>query len=127
MTGEWIGFTSIVGPVIVLGLLFWFRHRNRQDMQQTIRMALDKGHELSPELIDRLGHPKAPKDKDLRLAVIWLAIAVGCAAFGFAVPDPSDHAPRALLAIAAFPFAIGAAYLIMWRFTSRDSDETERG
>ncbi len=89
-------------------------------MQHTIRMALDKGHELSPELIDRLGHPKPTKDKDLRLAFIWLAIAGGFALMGVAVPDPSGNALQGLLATAAFPLCIGVAYILIWRFAGRD-------
>ena len=97
----------------------WFRYRMRGDLQQTIRTAIDKGQELTPELIDRIGNPKPPKDKDLRLALIWLALAAGLALCGLAVPDPSGHALQGMLASAAFPFAIGVAYLIMWRFTER--------
>ena len=41
-----------------------------------------------------------------------MALAVGLALCGFAVPDPSGHAFRGTLAGAAFPFAIGVAYLI---------------
>jgi hypothetical protein len=87
-------------------------------MQETFRIALEKGHELTPEIIDRLGHPQASKDKDLRLGVIWLALAVGLVLIGFAVPD--EDALRGLLAGAAFPFAIGIAYLILHRFTDRN-------
>jgi hypothetical protein len=115
-----IPVTMFIGITVVLSLYFWFRYRGRLDMQETIRLALEKGHELSPEMIDRLGHPKAPKDRDLRLALIWLALAVGLALCGLAVPDPSGETLRGTLAGAAFPFALGAAYLVMWRFTSRD-------
>lgn len=87
-------------------------------MQDTIRAAIDKGQELSPEVIDRLGHPKQPKDKDMRLAVIWLAIAVGLVLIGFAVPEP--EALRGTLAGAAFPFTIGMAYLFLHKFAKRD-------
>lgn len=117
---------DIVIPVVMFGgmtivacFFFWSRYRNRADAQQTIRMALDKGQELSPELIDSLGHPRAPKDKDLRLAIIWLAIAAGLVLIGVVVPDGGEEAFRGLLAGAAFPFVIGVAYLIMWRFTDR--------
>ncbi|HNP34510.1 MAG TPA: DUF6249 domain-containing protein [Woeseiaceae bacterium] len=105
---------------IVLYAYFLFRYKGRQDTQQTIRLALDKGVELSPELVDRLGYPKAPKDKDLRVAIIWLALTVGLVLCGFAIPDDSGEALRGVLTGAAFPFALGVAYLIMWRFTSRD-------
>ena len=118
MTGEWIGFSAIVGPVILVAIFFWFRTKSRADMQATVRAALDKGQELSPELIDRLGQPKQPKDKDFRLAVIWLAVAVGLVLVGFAVPEP--EALRGTLAGASFPFAIGVAYLILHKFTDHD-------
>jgi hypothetical protein len=88
-------------------------------MQQTFRAALDKGQELTPEIIDRLGHPKASKDKDLRLGVIWLALAVGLVAFGFGIPDEEDVA-RIFAGIAAFPFAIGVAYMILHKFTDKE-------
>ncbi len=116
-----IPITMFAGITIVLCLFFWFRYRMRGEMQKTIRSAIDKGQELTPEIIDRLGNPKASKDKDMRLAAIWLALAVGLALCGLAVPDPTGSALRGMLAGAAFPFAIGVAYLIMWRFTGRSS------
>ena len=87
-------------------------------MQDTIRVALEKGHELSPDLIDRLGHPKAPKDRDLRLGIIWVAVAIGFALFSFAIPE--EDATRPMLGIAAFPFVIGVAYLLLNKFAKRD-------
>jgi Domain of unknown function (DUF6249) len=118
---------DIVVPFILFGsitvlvsLYLWFRYRGRADMQETIRLALDKGQDLSPEIIDRLGHPKAHKDRDLRLALIWLALAVGLALCAVAVPDPSGMAWRGILAGAAFPFSLGVAFLIMWRYAGRD-------
>jgi len=116
---ETIPIVMFLGLTIVFCVLFWFRYRARREMQETFRLALDKGHELTPEIIDRLGHPKASKDKDLRLGVIWLAITVGLVLCGFAIPDHGSDALRGLLAAAAFPFAIGIAYLILFRFTER--------
>ena len=116
----WIPIVAISVPAAVVALMLWFKYRNRQDMQQTIRLALDKGQELNTDLIDRLGHPQASKDKDLRLGVIWMAIAVGLALCGFAVPDPSGDAFRGCLAGAAFPFAIGIGYMLIWRFSASD-------
>ena len=109
------------GLTVIISLFFWFRYRGRSDMQMTIRSAIEKGQELSPEIIDRLGNPTPPKDKDLRLALIWLALATGLALCGFFAPDPSGYAFRGALAGAAFPLCIGVAYLIMWRFTDNES------
>ena len=119
MAEELIPITMFLSMAVVIGLIFWFRYRSRRDMQETIRTAIDKGQELTPELIDRLGSPKESRHKDLRLALIWLALAFGLVLCGFAVPDPSGHALRGCLAGAAFPFMIGVAYLIMWRYTER--------
>ena len=123
MEEAWIGMAAVVGPTILIGLFFWFRYKSRSDLQQTIRLALDKGNELSPELIDRLGHPapakKAPaKNKDLRLGIMWLAVALAFAIFGQAIP--AEEANAILLGIAAFPLFIGLAYLLIARFASSD-------
>ena len=115
MEGILVPIAMFLGLTVIISLFFWFRYRARGDMQQTFRTAIDKGQELTPEIIDRLGNPPPPKHKDLRLALIWLAIAVGLALCGFFVPDPSGHALQGCLAGAAFPFAIGIAYMIMWR------------
>jgi len=107
-----------MGITVVFCALFWFRYKARSEMQSTFRSALDKGQELTPEIIDRLGHPKAPKDKDMRYGILWLSLAVALVLIGFAVPDPD--ALRGLLAGAAFPFCIGAAYLILHKFAAND-------
>jgi len=114
-----VPIASFVAITIILGLIIWFKHKSRESMQHTFRLALDKGQELTPEIIDRLGHAKAPKDKDLRLGIIWIAVALGLTAFGFGIPDEDDVA-RIFMGIAAFPFLIGVAYLILYRFTDRD-------
>lgn len=120
MVEELIPIVMFISIAVVVGLMLWFRYRSRNDMQQTIRLALDKGQELSPELIDRLGHAKAGPKHDLRLALVWLALAVGLALCGLAVPDPTGYTLRGCLAGAAFPLAIGIAYLIMYRYAGRD-------
>ena len=120
MSEEWIPIVMFLGLTVVVSLFFWFRFRASGEMQQTIRAAIDSGQELSPEIVDKLASPKRPNDQDLRIALIWLALAVGLALTGFFAPDPSGNAFRGTLAGAAFPFCIGIAYLIMWRFTDAD-------
>ena len=119
MEGLWVPIAAFAAITIFLSLVIWFRYKTREGMQQTVRAALDKGHELTPEVIDRIGHPKPAKDRDLRLGVIWLAVAIGLSAFGFGIPDEDDVA-RIFMGIAAFPFAIGVAYLILHKIADRD-------
>ncbi len=96
---------------IVTITYFYFKARARADKQQTIRLALEKGNELSPEFLQQLGDADPAKDRDLRRGVIWLALALGLVLIGFAVPEP--EALRGLLAGAALPFSIGVAFLLM--------------
>ena len=119
MEGILIPISLFIGITIVLCVSFWFRYRMRSDMQQTVRTAIDKGQELSPEIIDRLGQPKASKDRDLRLALIWVAIGIALTVFGFSIPD--DEANQIFMGIAAFPFSLGVAYFVIWRFADRKS------
>jgi hypothetical protein len=116
-----IPITLFIGLTIVLCLFFWFRSKTRGDVQATIRAAMEKGQELTPEVIDRLGHPKPAKDKDLRLALIWIAIALAMGIFGFMVPDDDEEVALIFAGMASFPFFIGLAYLIMWRVAGRES------
>jgi hypothetical protein len=109
------------GLTVIIGLFFWFRFRARGDMQQTIRTAIDKGQELTPELVESLGSPRKPvKDKDLRLSLIWMAIALGIALFGFAMSSVDEEVFPIMLGISAFPFMLGLAYAIMWRYTEHE-------
>ena len=122
MAEELIPIVMFVSVAAVLIALFWFRWRARDGMQQTIRMALDKGHELTPEIIDRLGHPKAGKYKDLRLGIIWLAIALGLALTAFAVGSFAAEAFHGTIASAALPFAIGIGYLVIHFLTVKEAE-----
>jgi hypothetical protein len=118
MDESMVPIVLFIGITVIFCALFWFRYKARSDMQSTIRAALDKGQELTPEVIDRLGHPKASKDKDLRMGIIWIAVALGLVGFGFGIPDEDDVA-RIFAGIAGFPFVIGIAYLILHKFTDR--------
>ena len=108
----------VLGTVLVL--FFWFRYRMRGEMQKTIRSAIDKGQELTPEIIERLGQPKPRKDRDLRWAILTVALAVALVVFGSLIPEDSDEAQQVFMGLAAFPFFIGIAFAIMHRFTGRD-------
>ena len=117
MVEELIPIVMFIMVGVVLVALFWFRYKARAELQQTVRNALERGVELSPELVDRLGAAKPPKGKDLRLGVIWMSLALALLLCGLAIPEPD--ALRGILAAAAFPFSIGLAYLLLWTMVSR--------
>ena len=112
-------FTMIT---VIFSLLFYFRYRSRQDVQQTVRMAMESGQQLTPELLETLSDAIGSKFGDLRRGLISIAIAIGFVALSQAVAD--EEAGPAMLGIAAFPFAIGVAYVGLWYFTRKRSGDS---
>ncbi len=122
MNEEWIPIVMFAAIALIFFLVLYFKHRGSAEMQQTIRLALERGTELTPEIINRLGAPAEPsRNKDLRAGLIWMGLALGLALCGFAVATFSIEALYGCLAGAAFPFAIGLAYLVMWRYGASDA------
>jgi len=104
----------------------YFRHKERQQLQDTLRTAYEKGQPVQPELIAMMNAP--PRDtrptygpeRDLRRGLFWMAWALALLAAGgaFYYYDPSNDATGGFMAVAAFPGFIGAAYLVIY-FLSR--------
>ena len=106
-----IASVFVIGLVIVAFL--YFRNRNRLALQQTIQLAIEKGTELTPEVIDRLAGPKPAGHGDLRKSAVWTAVGVACMLFGLLLGE--EDAIRPLAAIGMFPLLIGVAYFVMWK------------
>jgi len=115
--GLWVPIVMFVSLTVVFSFWFFFRFKSRLATQETVRLALEKGSDLSPELIKQLGEPEPPKDRDLRRGLIWLALGIALVILGFAVDEPDAIGP--MIGSASFPGLIGVAYLIMWRFGAR--------
>jgi hypothetical protein len=108
-------FALLLAGVVFIG--FYFRYRTRADAQVTVRTALEKGQPLSPETLERLMDPVARRlnrrEVDFRRGVILAALGVGIAVIGYATMPTLREA----LAIAALPFMIGLAYVLLWKFS----------
>lgn len=110
-------FVPIVSMIVIgftVVAFFYYRYRNKSELQKTIQQALEKGQDLTPDLIDRLAGPKQGPQADLRKALVWLAVGIGFICFGVLIGEPDATGP--LAAIGMFPTLIGIAYLIMWKF-----------
>jgi hypothetical protein len=110
----WIPVVMFIGLSVVLSLWVWFRFKGKREMQVTLRSAIEKGQDLSPELIENLINPPVSPQRDLRRGVIGVVIAIGFALFGVILGE--EDAIRPLLGIAMFPFSIGVAFLLMHHF-----------
>ena len=102
----------------------WMKTRERTEMQQTVRAAIDKGQPLPPELIEAMSKDtRVPKtaSRDLRQGIIWLAVGIGIAAFSLlnSMSFSSRYsgeiwdAGPALLGLAAIPVCIGLAFIAL--------------
>jgi Domain of unknown function (DUF6249) len=119
--------THVAGPISELGpsvfflavalvfcVKYYWSYRAKQDVQTTVRAALERGVPMTGELLDRIVESPVPKRSDLRRGAIWAAVGVGLALFGLVVDSDGDAA-RPMLAIGLVPFLLGAAYLVLWR------------
>jgi hypothetical protein len=95
---------------LVLCTFFFFRYRARQEIQHTVRLAVERGNELSPELLEAISLEVAGGSRDLRRGVISLALAVALGISAWLIDETG------LLGVASFPLMLGIAYLGLWRF-----------
>ena len=103
-----------IGLTLVFVMMFYFRYRAKQDIQATIKSALERGTELTPELLARLGEPVTKGETYMRRGVIWLAAGVAFAVLAVVLGE--EEAVRPILATATFPGLIGVANLLLWKF-----------
>lgn len=111
-------FAMIAAIVIVPRYL---KSLERQKLQDTLRASIEKGAALPPEVIEALtSDVKKPSPyRDLRAGIVWLGIAVGFAAMGFAVSFEEPDALYPMLGVAAFPGFIGLALIALYFVTDK--------
>jgi uncharacterized membrane protein HdeD (DUF308 family) len=110
-----IGVPAIVfGFVLaVVGGAFYVGYRETKERQQTLRLAIEKGIAIPPELVDGASGERNP-DRDLRSGIkqIFIGIGVGVLLW-FVSPFKNVWAVGAMIAI----FGIG--HVVAWALTRR--------
>jgi len=118
MEGLWVPIVLfIVTGVAVLGFFYW-NHRNRAAVLETVQKAMDTGSDLTPDLLAKLGAAINPRARDLRRGVVILSIGLAglLASLFFGDPDVITG----MRAGSMFPLLVGAAFLVVWRL-NRDT------
>ena len=112
---------AICVSVVILVFLF-LRYRTRYDYQLTVRQAVDKGQQLTPEFLERLAERAIRQERnpnrDLRFGAIAIAIGLAIASFGLILDEPD--AVRPLIGVGNLPFLVGVAMLALWKFAPRE-------
>lgn len=132
-----------VTPILIVGIIFgsivaiilgpsWLKSREKQETQITVRNAIDKGQALPPELVEALTKDVTrnlpSRTKDIRRGVLWIAAGVGLGLLGlfsdmtWSGPAELDGSiANGMLGIAAIPFTIGVAFVIL-SFFNKNKD-----
>jgi hypothetical protein len=114
------GVTSLIAvimalglPVFIVAIIFFFLSRANADKQKTLRMAIERSDNLSPEVMNALQamqkKPKTPMN-DVRAGLILIAIAAGIMIWQYL---QHGDLSGGLAGIAAVPGMIGVALLIL--------------
>jgi hypothetical protein len=107
--------------ILIVWLVNFYGLRRRAEAFQTLRTAIEKGQEISPEAMTAMAR-MSPPNRDMRLGVIFISIALAFAALGLIIGtgEGSDmqDALRPLLGIAVFPLFLGLAFLGLHFFAS---------
>ena len=109
-----LGFFAMIAAIVIVPR--YLKSIERQKLQDTLRASIEKGAELPPEVVQALTSDVKPAPspyRDLRAGVIWLGLAIGFAALGFAVSFEEPDALYPMLGVAAFPGFIGLALIIL--------------
>ncbi len=99
--------------IVVIAIIFTTGARKNAERQKTLRMAIERSEDLSPEVMNALQSmqrkPKTPMN-DVRAGLILMAVAGGLVLWRF-----MDHGEigGGLAGIAAVPGMIGVALLIL--------------
>ncbi len=117
-----IAFFAMIAAIVIVPN--YLRSQERQKLQDTLRAAIEKGQPLPAEVVTAMTadvkvRPKPSPQRDLRLGIIWLGVAFGIAALGFATSFEEPDALYPTLGVAAFPGFIGLAFIVM-SFFGRD-------
>lgn len=115
-----IFFILFLAAIIVVPRIL--KSRERQEMQKTIRAAIERGQPLPSEMIDAMTRDaQTPHNsaRDLRAGVFWLAIGAGLALCGAALNYYAEEAMYGVLAGAAIPTTVGVAFILLYVFSRR--------
>lgn len=115
---------DIFVPIVLFGAIvagIWlfshYNYKKRLTAHETLRLAVEKGQEISPELVERMSYLNDPIKSDLRRGILLIAFGVALMVLGVIMPTDEPEAVRGVLGISSFPVILGIAYLGLWRFS----------
>ncbi len=98
--------------------------KNRSTFYETVRAAIERGADLTPDTVRALGAPKRSRHADIKWGIIWMALAAACVVFGWTVGglEPDEDVFHVFMGIAAFPGFVGLALLLYGVLTFKSQE-----
>lgn len=121
-----IAFWVFVAIAAVASL--WRQFATRRETERTIRLAIEKGQQLDPALIEQLLQQKPEKHKSDGLLIgglIVLASGLGLPILGFFIGLQSGKPIYPLMGAGALVALVGAAMLLAWRLIRKREQAEE--
>lgn len=110
-----------IAPLIVL-ILAYFAYRNRRDLQETVRLAIQSGQPLPDNVMQALDKRSTPTTQgDLRKSILLLCLGVSGAIALFV----SNREEPSIALLGLIPFVLGLGYLFLWWQASQVTGRTD--
>jgi len=111
--GLWIPVVLfIVTGFCTIGF-FYFNHKNRSAIMETVQKSMDTGSDLTPDLLAKLGAAINPKVRDMRRGIVLLSI--GIAGFMCSLFFSEVDVTMGIRAGSVFPLMMGVGFLLVWK------------
>ena len=111
--GLWIPIILFIVTGICTITFFYFNHKNRNAIMETVQKSMDTGSDLTPDLLAKLGAAINPKVRDMRRGIILLSIGIACLMCSMFFTD--TEVVSGIRAGSMFPLMMGLGFLLVWK------------
>lgn len=115
-----IPITLFMAITAVFVTYFYFGHKTKDGVRQTLQTALESGKDLPPDIMKKLAIGVRNRSADLRRGIIFAAI--GLAAIGLGILLDEGDSFREIAGGALFPLFVGLGYLLVYKLNPDKED-----
>ena len=107
-----------IALTIIVVTALYINHKNKSKIQDTLQLSIDKGQDLSPDLVKAILRDK-PFD-DLKKGVILITIGLSIAVFSLFDATEQDFE---MIGIGLIPVIVGLGYIVVWKLRPKFDDQ----
>lgn len=123
-----IGVAFWIFVALVVLAAIWLAFARNREMQKTIRLAIEKGMQLDPALVDHLVKRKSGKPEDYQIGgIISIAVGIGLPILGFFIRriEPDSFFP--IVGSGILVGLIGISLIVCGMLVSRREKASKTG